>query len=87
MTFNILCEIYSMNGDTVMSIEPPKRLEVDQKELEAILIAVKSSLNSSQYKILESAIQMLIWLQVVVKEKSISIARLIRKRKTTDDGL
>jgi len=62
----------------IMSIEPPKRMEVDQKELEAILAIVKPYLNSSQYKILESAIKMLIWLQIVVKEKSISIARLAR---------
>ena len=37
----------------IMSIEPPKRMEVDQKELEAILAIVKPYLNSSQYKILE----------------------------------
>jgi transposase len=61
-----------------MSIEPPRHTEVDQEELEAILAAVKPSLNSSQYKILESAIKMLIWLQFVVKEKSLSIARLAR---------
>ncbi len=67
-----------MSESTIMSIEPPKRIEVDQKELEAILAAVKPSLNSSQYKILENAIKMLIWLQIVVKEKSISIARLAR---------
>jgi transposase len=59
-----------------MTIEPPKRIEVDEEELKAILAIVKPSLNSAQYKILESAIKMLIWLQVVVKEKSISIARL-----------
>jgi transposase len=67
-----------MENGTTMSLEPQKRLEVDQEELEAILVAVKPSLTSSQYKILESAIKMLIWLQVAIKEKSISIQRLAR---------
>jgi len=67
---------YRINEGIIVSIEPPNHLEVDQEELEAILAAVKPSLNSSQYKILESAIKMLIWLQIVVKEKSISIKRL-----------
>jgi transposase len=59
-------------------MKPPKYTEVDQEELEAILAAVKPSLNASQFKILESAIKMLIWLQFVVKEKSLSITRLAR---------
>lgn len=63
---------------TIMSIEPPKRIEVDQEEMEAILAAVKPYLNASHYKILESTIKTIIWLQIVVKEKSISIARLAR---------
>jgi transposase len=75
MIFNILCAFI---GRRHMSIKPPKHTEVDQEELEAILAAVKPSLNSSQYKILESAVKMLIWLQFVVKEKSLSIARLTR---------
>src|SRR5271154_3099194 len=70
--------LHGINEGTIMTIEPPKRIEVDQEELEAILAAVKPSLNPAQYKILESAIKMLIWLQMVVKEKSISIARLAR---------
>lgn len=61
-----------------MKPEPPKHVEVQQEELEAILIAVKQHLSSSQYKILESAIKMLIWLQFTIKEKSISITRLTR---------
>ena len=70
--------LHRISEGTIMSIESPKRIEVDQEELEAILAVVKPSLDSSQYKILESAIKMLIWLQIVVKEKSISIARLAR---------
>jgi transposase len=60
----------------VVKIKPPKHVEVKQEELEAILLAVKQHLSSSQYKILESAIKMLTWLQFKIKEKSISIARL-----------
>ena len=70
--------LHRMNKGIIVSIKPPKRIEVDQEELEAILVAVRPSLNSSQYKVLENAIKMLLWLQIVVKEKSISIARLAR---------
>lgn len=85
--FNILCTFIEYNEGTIVSIEPPKRLEVDQEELEAILAAVKPSLNSDQYKILESSIKMFIWLQIVVKEKSISIKRLAHMffGKTTEN--
>lgn len=61
-----------------MSLEPPERLEFDQEALEAILIAVKPALTSSQYKILENSIEMLIWFQIAIKKKSLSIARLTR---------
>lgn len=76
--YSIFCVPLEMNEGTTMSAGSPKCLEVDQEELEAILVAVKPYLTSSRYKILESAIKMLIWLQVVVKEKSISITRLAR---------
>jgi transposase len=73
--FDTLCDFTERRH---MSTKPPKHTEIDQKELEAILAAVKLHLNSSQYKILENAIKMLIWLQFVVKEKSLSITRLAR---------
>ncbi len=58
--------------------KPPPKVEVEQKQLEEILESVKPHLPSAQYKILESAIMMLIWLQTVIKEKSFSISRLAR---------
>lgn len=59
-----------------MKANPLKRIEVNQKELESILAIAKAHLTTAQYKILESAINMIVWLQFSLKEKSISIARL-----------
>lgn len=59
-----------------MNKNPPKYIETSQEELEAILANVKGFLSLSQYKTLESAIKMLIWLQFIIKEKSLSIKRL-----------
>ena len=59
-----------------MTPKPPKHIEVEEADLESILGCVKPHLTSSQYKILERLVETLIWLQSVVKERSISIARL-----------
>ena len=56
----------------------PKRLEVDLGELQSILAEVKDLLKTAKYKILESAVKMIVWLQGAVKEKSITIAALKR---------
>lgn len=61
-----------------MKSKQPNHIEIRQEELEAILVTIKPILSLSQFKTLESAIKMLIWLQFVIKEKSISITRLGR---------
>jgi transposase len=61
-----------------MKPEEPKRVDIDKEELMGILQTVEPLLPHRQYKILEAAIKMLIWLQFSVREKSISIARLGR---------
>ena len=59
-----------------MNFAIPQRIEVNQEELESILDKVKAHLTSDQYKILSSAIKMIVWLQVAIKEKSVTIAKL-----------
>ena len=61
-----------------MKPEEPKRIDIHEDELRGILETVKSHLTPPQHKILTAAINMLIWLQFSVKEKSLSIARLGR---------
>lgn len=59
-----------------MSIATPERIEVNQEELESILAIVKVHLTSDQYKILSSAIKLIVWLQLAIKEKAVTIAKL-----------
>ena len=59
-----------------MKPEEPKRIDIHEDELRGILQIVESHLTPAQYKILAAAVNMLIWLQFSVKEKSLSIARL-----------
>lgn len=61
-----------------MKPEEPKRIDVREKELREILQTVEPHLTANQHKILTYTVNMLIWLQFVVKEKSLSIARLGR---------
>lgn len=61
-----------------MKPEEPKRIDIHEDELRGILQIVESHLTPAQNKILAAAINMLIWLQFSVKEKSLSIARLGR---------
>lgn len=61
-----------------MKPEEPKRIDIHEGELREILQVVESHLTPAQYKILAAAVNMLIWLQFSVKEKSLSIARLGR---------
>ncbi len=69
-----------------MDHKKPEYIKVDQKELAVILETVKPHLTTAQYKILESAIKMLSWLLLMVKDKSFSIRRLSRMifGKTTE---
>lgn len=71
-----------------MDHKKPEHIKVDQKELAVILETVKPHLTTAQYKILESAIKMLSWLLLMVRDKSFSIKRLSRMifGKTTESS-
>jgi len=56
----------------------PKRIDVNQQELESVLAKVKSLLPENEYEMIECSVQMVIWLQIALKEKNISIAKLHR---------
>jgi transposase len=68
--------LFSYQTEQYMTPKPPKHIEVEEADLESILDCVKPHVTSSQYKILERLIGTFIWLQFVVRERSISIARL-----------
>lgn len=60
-----------------MKKQTPKRIEVNQQELESVLAKVKKVLLENEYEMIECSVQMVIWLQISLKEKSISIAKLL----------
>ncbi len=61
-----------------MTTATPTRLEADPAELHSILEIVKSMLSAGQYKIMETAVNTILWFQNALKEKGATVARLKR---------